>query len=414
MSDTHQRARGNEEEQETRGNSNFAAVESKLALASFIRFPSILDYLGSFLGKKNPLALPANPAQHKVWLFDNTAYQASDRGQTWESEVVVCIFVKHRREGLGKYVAIIADLVGLDGEMGMDDDRAMRERIAERVQPFVDAVAPAKIVSLNIPLPHEGVLKRRLDPSDRNGIVSQVVSVGEGHVADGTVMKPTLRHWPHHVSMDTEFVGPEGWMIISDLDDTIKYTQTSDPIGILRSTFIDEPVPIAGMPQLYNHAHRQLNPAWFYLSASPYNLFPFLRTFLRSCYPPGTLILRDNSWMDLGGLLKSFTQGTQAYKVNRLEKLHSWLPKRKIILIGDSTQSDPEAYAEMYHKQKKWIRAIFIRRVTDVAHMEDKNKPERFEKAFEGVSSKVWMVFDRPEELYQRIDELKQRYSERY
>jgi phosphatidate phosphatase APP1 len=58
--------------------------------------------------------------------------------------------------------------------------------------------------------------------------------------------------------------------------------------------------------------------------------------------------LRDASWMSLPGLLSDLTLGTQAYKVDRMVKVHSWLPKRKMVCIGDSTQSDPEAYAEMY------------------------------------------------------------------
>jgi hypothetical protein len=90
-------------------------------------------------------------------------------------------------------------------------------------------------------------------------------------------------------------------------------------------------------------------------SASPYNLYPFIHKFIHDHYKPGTLILRDSSWMVLGGLLKSLTQGTQAYKTNRMNKIHDWLPTRKIICVGDSTQSDPEAYAEMFNKFPSWI-----------------------------------------------------------
>jgi hypothetical protein len=59
--------------------------------------------------------------------------------------------------------------------------------------------------------------------------------------------------------------------------------------------------------------------------------------------------------MVLGGILKSLTQGTQAYKADRMNKIHDWLPNRKFICVGDSTQSDPEAYAEMYEKYPDWI-----------------------------------------------------------
>lgn len=59
------------------------------------------------------------------------------------------------------------------------------------------------------------------------------------------------------------------------------------------------------------------------------------------------MILRDANFLSLSGLLETLTEGTQEYKVNEMEKIHKWLPKRKMICVGDSTQSDPEAYGEM-------------------------------------------------------------------
>lgn len=103
------------------------------------------------------------------------------------------------------------------------------------------------------------------------------------------------------------------------------------------------------MPELYRHIHSLITPtsSWFYLSASPYNLYPFLREFRQAHYPHGTIILRDSSWMTVRGLLTTLTLGTEAYKVDRMEKIRSWLPERKMICVGDSTQTDPEAYGEM-------------------------------------------------------------------
>ncbi|KAK2773450.1 hypothetical protein FQN52_004552 [Onygenales sp. PD_12] len=398
------------EEHEFRAKGNFQRVERTLSLGSALHLTPWLDYLSSFLGKGNPLVHSANPQHHRVWLLDNTAYRPVDgrfsKNQPWQVEIVACIFVKRGREEVGKFVATVADAIGLDGEVGLDDQKT-RDRMAERVQPFVDHIAPAHSISLDIPVARNVMIKRKLNPSDRNGIISQIVRIGGSEIPNGTVIQPSLRHWTHRVAMDMEFAGPKGWMVISDVDDTIKYTQTSDPIGILRTTFAEEPVSIQGMPRLYAHMDRELTPTWFYLSASPYNLFPFLRSFLRLEYPPGTLILRDNSWMDLAGLLKSFTQGTQAYKVDRMEKLHRWFPRRKIICIGDSTQSDPEAYGEIYRKHKGWIRAIFIRKVTNIKNMEEKNRDKRFVKAFAGVPEMVWRVFEDAEELYREVDVLR-------
>ena len=44
-----------------------------------------------------------------------------------------------------------------------------------------------------------------------------------------------------------------------------------------------------------------------------------------------------------------------------------WFPKRKFIFLGDSTQSDPEAYGEIYRRHPTWVGKIFIRKVTGIA-----------------------------------------------
>lgn len=403
-----------EEQRDARDSRDVPHVEPLLPLGLPGRDLSWLGLMTSFLGSRNPLAQPADPRKHIVWILDNTAYRPvnpQDRGrdrnrQPWQVEVVACIFVKHGRKDLGKFVTSVADTIGLDGEMGRNDDKVVRRRMAERLQPFVDAIAPSRFVTLEIPVPSGHVHARKLQPTAKDGITTQTVLTGGRHISDGTVIHPYVRNWRSNLPTNTVFAGPEGWAIISDVDDTIKYTQTSDSVGILRTTFAEEPEPIRGMPELYRHIDRRLAPAWFYLSASPYNLYPFLRNFLHTYYTPGTLILRDKSWMDLGGLIKSFTKGTQSYKVSRMKKIHRWLPNRKILCIGDSTQSDPEAYAELYHLYGDWIRAILIRKVTDIDDMEEKNAHERFRDAFKGVPKRVWKVFEHPDEVNGLIDQL--------
>lgn len=103
------------------------------------------------------------------------------------------------------------------------------------------------------------------------------------------------------------------------------------------------------MPELYSEVKDFLDQdtPWFYLSASPYNLYPFLKQFRDRYLPRGTLILRDFSWKTVAGLLSALTIGTEEYKTDRMKKINSWFPRRKMIVIGDSTQSDPEAYGEM-------------------------------------------------------------------
>jgi len=51
--------------------------------------------------------------------------------------------------------------------------------------------------------------------------------------------------------------------------------------------------------------------------------------------------------MTISGLLSNLTLGTEKYKISRIKKIRGWLPRRKMICIGDSTQSDPEAYGKL-------------------------------------------------------------------
>ncbi|KAE8144190.1 hypothetical protein BDV25DRAFT_134885 [Aspergillus avenaceus] len=346
---------------------------------------SMLYFLTSSLWKQ-PSLQAVDFHQHTVWLFDSTAYLrvssiAKGLNESWHADVVACVFEKDSRKDMSKFVATIADIIGLDGEIGTE--RETRHRITERLRPFLYHVKPAHLMMLEIPQPNSTTIIQQLGPTNGSGISSQVVNMGSRSIANGTTVRSHLRGSRDNVSMDTIFAGPKGWLIISDIDDTIKYTKTSESTGILRTTFVEEPTPIAGMAELYSHIHCELSPAWFYLSASPYNLYPFLRNFVREHFSPGTLILRDSSWLDISELVKSFTVNTMEYK------------------------KDPEAYAAVYKKHPQWIRAIWIRKVTDIPHLEEQNSAERFKEAFREVPGHIWKVFEQPEEVFNLVEDMK-------
>lgn len=106
--------------------------------------------------------------------------------------------------------------------------------------------------------------------------------------------------------------------------------------------------------------------------------------------------------MDLQGLIADIadlTKDPTAYKQGQIQKIHSWLPERKVICIGDSTITDPEVYGGMYRafKAQGWIAKIFIRKVTDVWQTEKnphKNSQERFDAAFKDVPSEDYMILE--------------------
>jgi phosphatidate phosphatase APP1 len=166
------------------------------------------------------------------------------------------------------------------------------------------------------------------------------------------------------------------------------------------------------MPDLYITLQTLLNnPAFFYLSASPILLYPFLRQFRDKHYPNGPLMLRDASWQNLGGLIASLQAESDvfSYKMDRLDELHAWFPQRRFFLIGDDAQADPEVYAEAVRNWGGWFGGVFIRRALGMGMEEGDERrdgDQRFEKAFEGLERRIWHLFTEPGEVVGRIQEM--------
>jgi len=360
------------------------------------KFQDILSYLGT----KNPFPRTIGK-DDTVWLLDNTAYRNAKTGK-WETEYVAAMFSQHTSSPVMDAVNLVARQI----DMSEDDDGY--GTLQERLMPFLQDIRPGTTVRVL----HGGQSPPiKLGPGGRNGIsadIKQIPDSTEGQITTTFAKVPSGANGI--LECRTFYAEPEGWGVISDIDDTIKITQTSDPIGILQTTFVDTPQVCPGMPEFYQRIQSMIKETspWFYLSASPYNLYPFLRDFRQHHYPHGTIVLRDSSWMSIPGLLQTLTLGTEDYKVDRMEKIHDWLPKRKMICIGDSTQSDPEAYGEIYRKYPGWVKIILIRKVEDIAAIgiERKNEPQRFEEAFKDVPRDAWHVFHSPtecDELIQRV-----------
>ncbi|ESZ93324.1 hypothetical protein SBOR_6305 [Sclerotinia borealis F-4128] len=391
---------------QARKSNHFPETESSLPNLPRTSTSSLLDNVLSHLGPHNPFP-KAISEDDTVWLLDNTAYRNNLTGK-WEAEFVAAVW---ETESGNHIPEIVGDIVG---RIGGDGDRGEDEVVEERLRPFLMHVRSGRVVDINSS-GHGKSAELKLGPGGREGISSDIRKLKDNKDGEVTTWNAKVPNGTEGIlEMKTVYAEPEGWGVISDIDDSIKITQTSSPIGILRSTFLSKPLPIEGMPEFYKHIQSLITPTsvsvapWFYLSASPYTLYSFLSKFRQEYYPQGTMILRDANFLNLAGLLETLTEGTQEYKVDRMEKIHRWLPKRKMICVGDSTQSDPEAYGEMYRKNPTWIKLILIRKVTDIAAIGiiEKNEPERFEKAFTGIPKSVWRIFENPEECYNVVEGL--------
>ncbi|EWC43781.1 hypothetical protein DRE_07346 [Drechslerella stenobrocha 248] len=336
-------------------------------------------------------------ADDLIWLHATTAFRRDDR---WWAEFNASFFHHASGQHKANVVAEVASAIGLT-----DDDKETRDLVAKRVELFLRKTIVGR--KLNVQIQHGGVVP--LPPSGSSGISAKELPIPftstppepSSIVKLSALLPPGFKTGP--IETDMKLVEPEGWAVISDIDDTVKVTHTLSFKDLLLHTFAEPPCPTPGFPDFYKHLDQVLDqPAWFYISASPYNLYPFLLAFLRTFYPYGEPILRDMSWMSVAGLAASVSTGTREYKTMEMRRLvGQWLPQRRYICIGDSTQTDPEAYAEIFKAFPGAIKAIWIRVVTGVSPAEEakKNSADRFEKAFDGIPKEIWKTFHDVAEL---------------
>jgi phosphatidate phosphatase APP1 len=191
---------------------------------------------------------------------------------------------------------------------------------------------------------------------------------------------------------ESQLIPVEGVSIISDIDDTIKDSHVADKKELLKNTFLKEFRAVQGMADIYRQWQGQ-GAAFHYLSASPWQLYPSLAKFISDEeFPKGDFYLRlfrikDKSFYEL------FASPFE-YKTETIEGILHHYPKRKFVLVGDSTESDPQVYSHIAKKYPQQIIKILIRNAghKDLREIGD---------AFTGLDKALWQVFEQPEELSQ-------------
>lgn len=197
------------------------------------------------------------------------------------------------------------------------------------------------------------------------------------------------------VPWTVHFVGPEGWSVISDIDDTIKVSHVRDKKALLRATFAKAFEPVPGMASIYRR-WAEAGARFHYVSASPWQLQPPLEAFrAASGFPAGTYHLKRFRPKEASSLLNMLGDQHQ-YKLANIGTILKAFPRRRFVLVGDSGEQDPEIYGELARRHPGQIAFIRIRNVTG----EGAGHP-RHARAFRGVPASVWGVFDDASELDQ-------------
>ena len=172
--------------------------------------------------------------------------------------------------------------------------------------------------------------------------------------------------------------------IISDIDDTIIETGITGGIGaILRhwrrllATMPGQRLAVPGADSFYRQLgggpfdpgdpepaslgeRMQATPRpFFYVSSSPWNLSAYLVAFKQvKGLPLGPMMLRD--W---GLNRETLGKGSHgAHKIEAIRQIIAAFPDRHFALVGDDTQGDFDAFAQVAAIAPDRIAAIFIRR----------------------------------------------------
>jgi phosphatidate phosphatase APP1 len=96
------------------------------------------------------------------------------------------------------------------------------------------------------------------------------------------------------------------------------------------------------------------------VSTGAWNLHPVIERFLaRHGFPEGPVLMTD--WGPSTGWL--FRESSLSYKARVIQALVQEYPSLTWVLIGDSGQDDPEAYAAVARACPDRLRAIYIRDV---------------------------------------------------
>jgi phosphatidate phosphatase APP1 len=156
--------------------------------------------------------------------------------------------------------------------------------------------------------------------------------------------------------------------VISDLDDTVIQSRVSNFLQAARTVMLGNArtrLPFPGVAAFYEALRNgasgdEKNPI-FYVSSSPWNIYDVISEFMDiQKIPKGPLVLRD--W-DIGWSSLSSSRHFE-HKTTVIRDLMQLYPQLEFILIGDTSQHDPEIYRQIVSEFPKRVRAIYIRDVT--------------------------------------------------
>ncbi|KAJ7368601.1 hypothetical protein DFH08DRAFT_29640 [Mycena albidolilacea] len=319
-----------------------------------------------------------------VLVFDAPAFD--DPANPGNTLVQLQAYVSSRELSLEPLLSGISGL--LNKTLGLDISNST-DRAAERLALFGTIPLSNKDVTVNV----NGCGDAASLPPTDSGMAIQNLTIG---ACNGTVSTLGTVKLTGIDSRNTNFTvfpsSADGFGVISDIDDTVKVSHSLDKLLLAKATLVDDPVPVTGMPDVFKSLAASLNsPQFIYVSASPFQLYPFLRDFIDTTYAAssGPIFLNNLTTTSLTSIIDfAKNDGIFEYKSAMIDRIAGMYPGKKFLTVGDSTQKDPETYGEAIRKYGDFIACAWIRKV-DGAN----NTDARFAAAFAGVDPSKFKLY---------------------
>lgn len=274
-----------------------------------------------------------------------------------------------------------------------------------------------KLVDINAKLPDQTVFVGRTDNhgyfliKDKNINIANMTN-SEGWLQCELSFKNTnLKHEILHKNkFPVEMLIPNiesEFGVISDIDDTILRTGVVSSLKwrVLVNTFFKRATSrsaLEGTADFYQMLHlgqsgKNANPI-FYVSHSPWNLYRYLKLFLKTNnFPKGPILLRS---------MASFRARNRVnpdipQKHQEIINIFKTYPNLSFVLIGDSGEHDGAIYQKVAEQFPGRVKAIYLRSVNDAKRV------KRVCELFENYTDVPFKMVHKTEEAIAHATQLK-------
>ncbi|CAO1597420.1 hypothetical protein XANCAGTX0491_001227 [Xanthoria calcicola] len=185
-------------------------------------------------------------------------------------------------------------------------------------------------------------------------------------------------------------VPPTGFSIISDIDDILRITKIYQPKEGLLNSFARPFVAWKNMPEIYANWSRSIpNLHFHYLTTTPEQITRNYMDFIYKTYPGGSFDTRPLNFSDVSATL--------SIRKFLLDKVFETFPKRKFILMADTSNSDVmKDYPQLAKDFPGQVQCIFLR---NTSATDDGDRFPYDTSGFQDLDKNTYMFFKVPDDL---------------